>query len=72
MQRPSIQTKIISARSITPGMSINTHQDVFWEVVDVRPSGVYVDLVLVQLAHGRIIRFDAYQQVRVLAIDPGD
>lgn len=56
----------LEARKVEPGMALNTHQDVFWEVVAVRKSERHPGDVLIELVHDRRYTFAADQLVTVI------
>jgi hypothetical protein len=61
-QRDETVSELLACE-LQPGMAVNTHQDVFWEVREVISDG---DYVLVECVHGRSFTIAATTSVWVL------
>lgn len=56
----------IEARKVEPGMALNTHQDVFWEVIGVRESDRHPGYIMIELVHDRRYTYAADELVTVI------
>lgn len=58
-------TAEVKAREVKPGMALNTHQDVFWEVIAVGESERHPGNIMIDLPHGRRYTYAADEFVTV-------
>ena len=66
-QRDGSNFLVIDAADLEPGMELNTHQDVFWEVVAVRESERHPGDIEVELVHDRRYTFAPTDSVVIAA-----
>ena len=57
----------VKAQDVRTGDALNTHQDVFWEVVKVRDSERHPGCVMIDVVHDRRYTYAADELVRVVA-----